>query len=256
MGSIIHFFFFGTDLARVTLSVEDDIGKSLHFEMRLNEGCKGDPPQLLFNTKENGVFGKGEAVDIELAYPYISFDVSLKQDGYLIETYDFSHTFAYRPPHQLSEIRKVKLYTDQGCSENAHFLASSLSLKHKFTNSFSKIEIQGTFNSQESNVKTLATFHFTYNKIGPISIEKGFNYLIAFYKANYFCTLIFPTQLPPNPIYGIILEYSAEENEYELTISIDDEVKSGCKKSLRWVEPSEGEVTILLDNITKFNIEQ
>ena len=263
VGSEIFFMYFGTDLARVTLSIEDDIGESLHFELRHNEGCKGDPPQLLFNsfTEENGVHGTPrDLVDVtEIRTGLINiWTITAEEEGYLIEqmgSSKFSHTFAYRPPHQLSDIRKVKLYADQGCGESKNF-EGLMVLAHEFS-SFSKIEIQGN-RLLEFFGHSLAYFDLPGHH--NFQIDTTFTGLTSTVKGNrrveHFCTVDSPTPLSEKTIYGIILEYSAEESEYSLTLSIDDAVKNTCKIAIEGGGSPEGIVYSHLLNFMKFNVEE
>ena len=260
VGTNIFFFYEGKDLARVTLSIEDNIGKSLHFELRHNEGCKGDPPQLLFNTKENGVYGTPrDLVDVtEIRNGATNFwIITAEENGYLIEqpSSSISHTFAYRSPHQLSDISKVKLYANQGCGESKNFEGWLLA-GYEFS-SFSKFEIQGNRLLEYNGRSSLA--YFDLSDYHYFMIDKTLTGLTSTVRGdsgwlNNFCAVDSPTPLTEKTIYGIILEYSAEENEYSLTLSIDDAVKKTCKVTIEGSPV--GRMYLHLLNILKFNVEE
>ena len=111
VGSRIRFMYTGHDFDRVTLSVVDSIGKSLHLSMRHNFKCKGKAPDILFNTKTNGMFGKSvrDFVDAPELRSGLWWTVTAQETGWLIEQEDigFSHTYEYHPSHQLSDISGI-----------------------------------------------------------------------------------------------------------------------------------------------------
>ena len=97
VGSRIRFMYTGHDFDRVTLSVEDSIGMSLHLSMRHNFKCQGNAPKVIFNTKNNGNFVNSVHVDAPELRSGLWWTVTAQITGWLIEQEDvgFSHTYNY-----------------------------------------------------------------------------------------------------------------------------------------------------------------
>ena len=115
------------------------------MELRHNEGCKGKPPQLLFNTKTNGRFDSGrEIVDVAELPARAEWTVTAQETGWLIEQKEvgISHTFNYHPSHQLSDISVVRLYAArEGCGVDDTGFMGEVSIEQKVPE-FSKITVQ------------------------------------------------------------------------------------------------------------------
>ena len=147
VGDSILFVYTGNDLSRVTLSVEDGTGsKGLHLEFRHNEGCKGNPPQLLFTTKTNGKFDSinRKIVNLKELGNFMMWNVTASTDGYLIHQLfneEVSYKFDYHSPHKLSDVNTIRLYAHPGCGEESSKFNSFLVFVHT-VEKFSKITIR------------------------------------------------------------------------------------------------------------------
>ena len=151
VGSRIVFTYKGNDRSRVTLSIEDTIGKILHFDLRHNKECKGNPPQILFNTYTDGKFDENEVIS-EL--PWLDqgnyWFITAEEDGFLIEgrggpRYEekYSHKFRYISPHKLSDIRKIWMYADEGCGVGETDFVAYVQLSQVIPKGFTKVLFEG-----------------------------------------------------------------------------------------------------------------
>ena len=150
VGSRISFTYTGTEFSRVILSVDDSIGKILQLALRINEGCKGNPPIVLMNTYTNGKFDKNTVTN-EL--PWLkernTWYVTAEEDGFLIEgegknDEQYSYKFPYTSPHKLSDIRKIKMYATKGCGVGGETnFISYIQLSQKLPKGFTKVLFEG-----------------------------------------------------------------------------------------------------------------
>ncbi len=122
VGWALVFLYTGNGLSRVTLSIEDSIGKSLDMQLRHNEGCTGNPPQLLLNTETNGRVDT-EIVEFPKLRSSLWWTVTAQETGWLIEQLDtrFSRTFNYHPSHQLSDVSTIEIRDEEGCEVDTGF---------------------------------------------------------------------------------------------------------------------------------------
>ena len=126
VGSWIDVIYFAKDVSRAVLSVEDSIGKGLHLEVRYNEGCSGKEPEIVFNTKTNGIFDEREVIsapDLLQKHWYGWITVVAEENAYAIDILDGYklHNFKCRSPHELSDVKKIALYKVKECSEDYKF---------------------------------------------------------------------------------------------------------------------------------------
>ena len=138
-----------TGFNKFTLSVEDSIGKGLHFEIR--NLCENEKPNLIFNTKTNGAFDSAQRY-----YPSTnpiegSWVITAEMTGYLIEhqtSGEGPYTFPYRSPHQLSDINKIQLYS-KSCSEASLDFQPTMALR-QLVYKFQRITIEASLGHHKS----------------------------------------------------------------------------------------------------------
>ena len=256
-GVQIPFYYYGSNLARVTLSIEDSIGKGLHFELRHNEKCKGNPPELRLNTYENGKYGKREVVKLTEIEDGSTWTVTVQKEGYFIEQPELgvSYLFAYRPPHKLSDITKVKLYADDGCGSEKDF-SGVLKLYQEFPE-FSKIEVVGSNSDMrsgnavyvkfsESSIYRVLLYAFNRKLYAKVYSEGNTRY------GTKVCYKRLSTSVTPATKLGMVLEY--HDDTYWLTLSAGDQ-ESTCNWKAAWIKSLKGSVKTYLKDVSEFKVE-
>ncbi len=222
------------NLKRITLSVEDLNGKSLHIELRYNNTCKiTDSPTILFNSKTEGKFDRAIIEQAPFLWDshYNVWNLTAEETQYKfvdIKSNNLSTTFPYRPGHPLSDIKAIKVY-GAGCGPDNFDYDILAKFVYPVPSKFKTITIK--------NRALDFTFSTTKNRI-TIQFDSGFLFSYAVYDDdnimyhNYKSDsklLRYDSDTPFSleSDYEITIEdisYGSEEvvHSYTVTISVDN----------------------------------
>ena len=146
VGTQMEFWYNGNDLGVVTLSIKDSIGESLHVEIRHNEKCQGNQPQILMTTKTNGLLDEGQVWDVSPGLVgNLFWTVTAQETGFLLkqEALEIYFTLKYHPSHQLSDVSLLQVSADKGCGvKYTAFEGEIVKFKQPILPDVSKITVQ------------------------------------------------------------------------------------------------------------------
>ena len=257
IGSQISFKYTGNELSRVTLSIDDSIGKILHFELRINEGCKGNSPGILMNTNTNGEFDEN-IVTNEL--PWLkeqnNWYVTAEEDGFLIEgegkndDEQYSYKFPYISPHELSDVHRIRLYAARGCGEETNFIGY-VELSQKIPRGFTKVLFEGEKSTSKPFAVYIENGEQTAN-FSAVTFPENILYSYVKYGRNFILDTVTADHSHDNPVEGI-LEKSSDSTFNATIWTTPDKSKYFQITDMATAEAS-GYVKFGFEKVTKLEI--
>ena len=256
IGSQISFTHSGNDLSRVTLSIDDSIGKILHFELRINEGCKGNSPGILMNTNTNGEFDENIVTN---KLPWLkeqnNWYVTAEEDGFLIEgegknaDEQYSYKFPYISPHELSDIHRIRFYAAKGCGEETNFIGY-VELSQKIPRGFTKVLFVGDNSTScipfEVALQSGSTGYFSAMKYPETNLYSYVDY------GRHFIPDILKTDYSQDNPIEVIIEKSSDT--YNATVSITPDLSNSYQITDTSASEASGYVKFGFEKITKLEI--
>ena len=261
IGSRIAFTYNGTDLSRVTLSIEDTIGKILHFALRPNEGCKGNPPEILFNTYTDGKFDKSTIINLPWLDEGNYWFITAEEDGFLIEgrggpMYEekYSHKFSYISPHKLSDIRKIRMYAGKGCGVGKTNFVGYLHLSQIIPKGFTKVLFEGVRPTDTPFVFSIESGEQRVEfSTGIIRSEMILtSEIVEHLEGNFMKNFLEIGYLRQNPIEGIIEKTS--NSTYKATVLSPPDISHSYQITDMPAAEASGYVSFGFKKITKLEI--